>query len=93
MNNSLSNINNEKDDNRDDMKPTLIKFLDKLKNQLVNNKMEEKDEEIVGKFFMEYNCRDKIFNGNIMTEGATKDEMIKYLFLGYYIYNYILNKE
>ena len=78
---------------QEDMKPILIDFLDKLKHQMVDNQMTQKDEEIIGKFFMEYNCRNAFNSSGIETEGTTRDEMTKYLFLGYYIHNYILNKE
>ena len=95
MDELISNIENNEESiekGKEDMKPVLIKFLDKLKTQMVDNKMTEKDEEIVGKFFMEYNCRNSLFKDGLSSEGATRDEMTKYLFLGYYIYNFVLNK-
>ena len=84
---------NEGINSQEDMKQILINFLDKLKHQMIDNQMTQKDEEIVGKFFMEYNCRNAFNSSNIETEGTTRDEMMKYLFLGYYIHNYVLNKD
>ena len=91
--NIVDKTENDQRDEEDDIKPVLISFLDKLKNQLLENKMSDKEEEVVGKFFMEYNCRNKLFDDNIISEGTTREEIMKYLFLGYYIYNNIIDKQ
>ena len=81
---SFNNIENIiKMDNRKE----LVKFLRELSNSIENNDI--KDEKLleISKFFMKFK-----FDENGVYGEYEKDEMVKYMSLGWYIYTYILKK-
>ena len=66
-----------------DNRKELVKFLRELSNSIENNDI--KDEKLleISKFFMKF----KFYDGEY-----ERDEMVKYMSLGWYIYTYILKK-
>ena len=81
---SFNNIENIiKMDNRKE----LVKFLRELSNSIENNDIEDKKLLEISKFFMKF----KFYENGVYGE-YEKDEMVKYMSLGWYIYTYILKK-
>ena len=77
---SFNNIENIiKMDNRKE----LVKFLRELSNSIENNDIEDKKLLEISKFFMKFKFDDGEYE---------RDEMVKYMSLGWYIYTYILKK-
>lgn len=61
----------------------LVKFLRELSNSIENNDIEDKKLVEISKFFMKFKFDDGEYE---------RDEMVKYMSLGWYIYTYILKK-
>jgi hypothetical protein len=77
----------------------LVNFLRKLATDLEENKLEAKDKQLIGEWYMRYlftHALGEDFNEKELDENGEKvpsqAEMLRFLSLGWYIYNQILKK-
>ena len=64
-----------------DSRKELVKFLRELSNSIENNDIEDEKLIDISKFFMEFKFGEQKYE---------KDEILKYMSLGWYIYTYLI---
>ena len=74
-------------------KSLLIPFLGNLVDSIKDEKLSADELERIGRFYMSYSFESELDKDSDMSKDFSKDELLKFLSLGYYIYVHILNKE
>lgn len=81
------NIDSKVNDNK-----LLINFLRYLADSVENNQLLPNQIQRIGTFFMKYNFEEELSDDRELDNDFSKDDLIKFLSLGYYIYTHILNE-
>ena len=68
----------------------LIPFLRKLADNIENETILPEEMKRVGDFFIKYTCINNVQKNN---REFSKEDLMKFIFLGWYIYNCILDEE
>jgi hypothetical protein len=76
---------------RIDNDQNLIIFLRGLADSIEDNKLEDKNKQLIGEFFMKYKFYD--FSNDNTVEKLDVEDVKTFLFLGWFIYCFILKDE
>lgn len=71
----------------------LIPFLRELADNIENNKLLPTELQKIGEFFISYNCKKELYSEENNSSEFSRKDLLKFITLGWYIYNCILNGE
>nr|QBK85388.1 MAG: hypothetical protein LCIVAC01_01970 [Iridovirus LCIVAC01] len=68
----------------------LIPFLKHLTDYLENDKLEPKQVQLIGEFFMKFKCAEQVKKET--NKEFSEEEIMKFFTLGYYVYQFLLDE-
>ncbi len=68
----------------------LIPFLKHLTDCLENDKLEPKQIQLIGEFFMKFKCAEQVKKET--DKEFSEEEIMKFFTLGYYVYQFLLDE-
>ena len=69
------------------MQDEILAFLEKITDDFRKNTLSEDDKKLLTEFFLSYQHSKTCINENNILDNLSHKEVLKYFFLGWYIYN------